>query len=271
MHWKPKSDLYPPYLRSRIRRGRGVGQGTSYRPWLRVREVPSRGTGSVVYGISVRRPHHLLSELEATYFFLLERRSRTVDIREQWPILDIDSTLRLCANQGVRHAYRGPYPEPFTIDFVIKERDEDGNTIHRAASIKTPEDAKDPQIQQRLAVEHAWCQEHDVAWTLVDTSAFDKTLLSNLRFLRSWFRHRHKPAPDRAARFADLFLSDYREDTALSELVERTRKRLRISDALALDLFRYCGWTNLIPVALTTQISLNRALALSIGPRHARI
>lgn len=84
----------------------------------------------------MQRPHHMLSELETTYFFLLERKASVVDIREQWPILHIDRTLELCAEQGASHKFRGAYPEPFTIDFVVTE-EVDGKIFHRAASIKT--------------------------------------------------------------------------------------------------------------------------------------
>src|SRR5579859_517756 len=153
MHWKPKPELYPPYLRRRIARGRGVREGTSYVPWLKVRDVPSKGTSSVVSGIVVDRTHHLLSALEATYFYLIERRPQTVDILEQWPILDIDGTLKLTQLRGVRHPFKGPYPEPFTIDLLIAERTATG-LHYRAASIKSPEDANDSDVRRRLAVEH---------------------------------------------------------------------------------------------------------------------
>lgn len=187
MHWKSDPSLYPPFLQSRIRRGRGIGIEADYIPWYKAREVPSRGTSSVVSSIKSQRPIHLLSELEATYYFLLERQSIVIDIREQWPILDIDRTLELALELGVKHPYRKTFIEPFTIDFLITELGENG-VSYRAASIKTKEDAADPAIRRRLAVEHQWCAERHVPWFLVDTTNFDKQLLSNLRFMRSWYR-----------------------------------------------------------------------------------
>jgi len=92
--------------------------------------VPSRGTSLVSRGVFSGRSHHLLSELEAIYFYLLERRAGTAEIREQWPILDMDRTLELCARFGVRPRMRNGYPEPFTIDFLVTER-VDGRLTHR--------------------------------------------------------------------------------------------------------------------------------------------
>ncbi len=83
MEWTRDPKLYPPYLRPRIRQGRGVGYGLGYKRWLNIRDVSSQGTSSSVRGIRVARPYHMLSELETIYFFLTERQSSVVDIREQ--------------------------------------------------------------------------------------------------------------------------------------------------------------------------------------------
>lgn len=261
MYWKPDPLLYPPYLRSRIRRGRGVGEGLSYKPWLKIRDVPSKGTSSNPPGIIVSRPHHLLSELEAEYFFLTERKPTVVDIREQWPILDLDRTLELCAKFGVRHNYRGAFPEPFTIDFLITHSI-DGKLHYSAKSIKTPEDAANPEIRLRLQVEYEWCLERGIPWTLIDTSQFSKELLSNLRFMRVWFQNHYKPDSDGATLFAKQFNASYRTNVRLDELIHLTAKHLRLSDDIAGDTFRYCAWSSRIDVSLKHPLALNRPLIL---------
>lgn len=261
MKWDPAPDLYAPYLRTRIRKGRGVGEGAQYVPWLRVRDVPSRGTSSAVTGILVPRPFHLLSELETTYFFLCEREHNTVDVREQWPILDIDETLRLAKQLGVRHPYRRGYPEPVTIDFVITSTTVDG-VWYRAAAIKSKDDARNAAVRQRLAVQYLWCRARGIPWTLVDTTLFNKLLLDNLRFVRSWFRHRYEPEPTSVERFTTLFLRTFRTNTPLEALVASVGQSLRISDSTALDTFRYCAWSKRIPISLTRPIALNRPLTL---------
>jgi len=261
MEWTPAPQLYPPYLRARIRRGRGVGSGKSYVPWLRVRDVPSRGTSSVLLGVVIPRSFHFLSELETTYFFLVERRPDTVDVQEQWPILDIEGTLTLASQLGVRHPKRRGYPEPFTIDLLITSRI-DGQLRYRAASIKTKEDAQNPAVKQRLAVEYLWCKSKGIPWTLVDTSSFTKVTLDNLRFARSWFRQRFEPEPACVHDFARVFLQSYRTNVPLLDLIGNAAKALRLPEATAQDLFRYCAWTDEIPITLSQPLALNRPLVL---------
>lgn len=268
MHWKPDPLLYPPYLRARIRRRRGIESGASYVPWLKVRDVPSRGTSVITRGVLSGRSHHLLSELEAIYFLLIERRPSTVDIREQWPILDIDRTLELCSKFGVRHTLKKGYPEPFTLDFLITER-VDGEIKYRAASIKSPEDAQKPQVRVRLAVEHAWCKERGIPWTLVDTSQFDKTMLENLRFMRAWFRHRYVSNPSLEERFAAQFNAAYEPNQRLNELLAVLAKKLRQPLTVTKDMFRHCAWANRLQPSLLHPLSLNTPLVLQRSPAHA--
>lgn len=261
MLWNPDPEMYPKFLQPRASKGRGMGAGASYRPWLMTHDVPSRGTSSRLMGVRIPRLHHFLSELETMYFLLLERQSAVVDIREQFPILHITETLDLCSARGIRHGYKDGYPEPFTIDFLITER-VNGDEVIRAASIKSAEDATDPKIMARLAIEFLWCQSHDIHWSLVDTSKFTKTLLENLRFIRGWFQADYQPDAKIEARFIQAFQHAYRPNAVLMEILKSVSYRLRISDFEAQNIFRYCAWSKAIDVDVEKSISLNRPLAL---------
>jgi hypothetical protein len=265
MLWSPDLALYMPHLRAKMRRGRGMGEGKDYLPWLKVRDVPSKGTCGTYSGIRVRRTCHLLSELEQIYFLLVERKSSTLDHQEQFPILDVESTLKICTEVGVKHPSRGLNLEPLTIDFLITELTEQGIKV-RAASIKTPEDAKNPQIRKGLLVQKLWCEKAGIPWTLVDTSGFNRTLLSNLRFIRSWHRHRFVPQVDEVERFTSQFMQEYQRNVPLKLLIARAAEVLHISTDLATDIFRYCTWSGSIPTSITHEIALNKPLILK--PSH---
>lgn len=262
MHWKPDYQLYPPYLKTRIQRGRGVSKGLEYKPWLKIRDVPSQGTSSSVSGIIIPRPYNLLSELETTYFYLVERNNSTVDIQEQWPILDIDRTLELCAENGVRHTFRNFNPEPFTIDFLITSKNKQNELAVRAASIKTPDDANNPAVRQRLLIEYLWCKERDIPWTLIDTTSFNKTMLENLRFFRTWHRHRYIPDSEIESLYLKQFHFTYSKNIVLNDINKEISKKLRINVDLGLDTFRYCAWANLIEISLKHSTALNKPVVL---------
>lgn len=72
--------------------GRGQGQGADYKPWLTVRDVPSRGRSHRSLGMTTGRAHHFLSDIELRSFLLFDWVQDVVDIREQFP-LDSDVAL----------------------------------------------------------------------------------------------------------------------------------------------------------------------------------
>ena len=259
MDWPHDPSLYPPYLQSAIRKGIGLGEGAAYQSWIKTSNFPSRGTCSNFVGIRIRRPFHFLSSKEATNFLLEERNPENLDIQEQVPIFDIQSTMRLCARFGVDHIYRGRFPSPFTIDFVLTRR-RGSKKVALARSIKTPKDLLKPKTAERLNIEYQWCSEVDIDWAVVDTSEFTPELLSSLRFIRQWFVDRYEPNEAIAVRFADAFQHGFEFGTPLDELIRKTASRTRLKDGVS--LFKYCAWANLIRVDLHRPISLDVSIIL---------
>lgn len=264
MEWNPNPSAYPAYLRSRVTRGFGIGVGAQYQPWLRVRDVPSRGTSAIVAGIRVARRHHLLSTQEAIYFYLIERKPSVIDSREQFPILDIPKTLQIAAERGLRHPYDGAFPRPLTIDFLLTIKSSAG-IEYQAKSIKTPEDAADPAVRAQLSLEKQWCETQGIHWALIDTLEFTDDVLRTLRFIRGWFRHRYEPSADRADRFAEAFLRRYERNVPLKQLVKSVASGLRTPFETAQNHFRFCCWSDRVPVDLRTLVALDEPLVLKAG------
>jgi hypothetical protein len=86
---------YPRFNAATIKKwiaeGRGQGHGKNYAPWLRARDVPSNGYVNRILGWKTTRRHEFLSNLEASYFYLLEWSPFVSDVREQFP-LNLDET-----------------------------------------------------------------------------------------------------------------------------------------------------------------------------------
>lgn len=263
MEWNKDISRYPAYLGAKLRSGRGLGRGSDYLPWYTTKEVPSRGTSDNPTSIRNKRRYELLSDLETLYFFLLERKPDVIDVREQYPILDIAGTSRICSDLGLPVKRRQHNPEPFTIDFLVTEHTGTG-IKERAASIKPAADLLDEDTRLKLEVEHRWCNERGLTWEVIDFSSLEEPslTLSALRFIRQWHAHRHDADNDINPVFRDHFLDQYERNVPLAELLRRTAKRLRIKQTLAEDAFRYEAWVGEIAVSLNHEIALNRPLVL---------
>lgn len=81
---------------------RGGGAGADYKPWLTVQNVPSLGRSHRPLGMTTRRVHHLLSDLEYRAFLDADYDPAVVDIREQFP-LDREETRRIASRLDLQH------------------------------------------------------------------------------------------------------------------------------------------------------------------------
>ena len=267
MIWSPNPDLYPRYLRPRILRGLGLGEKLEYKAWLKIREVGSKGFCGAVRGILIERPYELFSNGETIFFYLTERRPNVIDIRENWPILDLARTVEICSQLGVRHVHKGLYPWPFTIDALITEQTANG-IQYVAASIKTAEDARDPDVRKRLTVEYLWCKENGIDWILIDTSGFTDSLHSTLRFMRRWYQNRYEPAEPKIAAFLAQFGHVYQRNVLLKELLETLSAHTKGDPCEVENLFTYCAWKGLVPISLKHPLRLDRPVVLTGVPAN---
>lgn len=78
-----------------VNEGRGQGVGKEYKPWLTIQDFPSMGRVSRILGWKSGRIHHLFSDLQARYFYMLEWEDTVTDIREHFPYW----TLRILYNK----------------------------------------------------------------------------------------------------------------------------------------------------------------------------
>lgn len=262
MDWNADPAVYPPHLRSRIRRGFGIGVGDRYQSWRQIRRSGIRGTASYVRGVKIDRIFQLLSEKETTYFYLTERQPAVVDIREHWPILELDRTVELSQAFGINHPMHDDMPEPFTLDFLITEQNETGIT-YRASCLSPVSDSPTARSERLLQLQYRWCQENGIAWYRVETTQFDRVILHNLRYIRSWFRHQYCVDEVAADAYATTFLAAYQRNVPLHKLLAIAARHMHQSETVALDTFLYCAWSDRIPIALTRRLAINAPIVLS--------
>lgn len=98
-----KTSFTPEMLKKRLSQGCGQVCGENYKPWLTVRDVPSRGLSSRILGWKTNRIHHFLAKEESSYFYTLDWSIIVIDIREQYPLLPQNSTLEIAYRLGIPH------------------------------------------------------------------------------------------------------------------------------------------------------------------------
>lgn len=108
---------------TRFKRGRGEGTLENYDPWIWVTDFSSSGLKRRVWGVKIKRVHHLLSLLETRVYFILEANPEVLEVREQHALLPLSETIEIAAANNIRHPMFKGKPIVMTTDFLVIKRD----------------------------------------------------------------------------------------------------------------------------------------------------
>ena len=160
-----------------IKEGRGQGTASNYKPWLTVRDVASEGRSHRVFGHITQRTHHLLSDLELATFLLLQWRSTTTDIREQFP-LDREVTRELSERLGLEHPNHQGVDQYMSSDFVVDSLEKDKPRF--AIQVKSSEAYSNPRTIEKLEIERAYWREKEVPFFWVTENQIPPVVFENI-------------------------------------------------------------------------------------------
>ncbi|MXR70315.1 heteromeric transposase endonuclease subunit TnsA [Shewanella sp. JBTF-M18] len=167
----------------------GIGQGSEYKPWLRVQDVKSKGTRSLIYGRKSQRHHHMMSSIESEHFYLAEFLNSVIDIREQFPLFPLNFTQKVSKILGVEHPKHPKTKEPIimTTDQLLTIDSPQG-VIYHAISIKPEDDLGDLRVLQKIDIERVCWELLGVKFSYFTGNELTRVQSSNLHWATSPFR-----------------------------------------------------------------------------------
>ena len=198
---------YRTYLRF-LRNGRGRGDLGNYKPWITTHDFPSKGKVTRILGKKTNRIHHLMSQLEKTYFLILDNDPLVEDIKEQFP-LPLGMTQLIAARMGIKHPCVNGFSYVMTTDFMVKR---DG--IWQAIQIKTSEEAEKDRVKEKFAIEKAYYKMAGVDWKLLTEKDLPPVVAGNYFWLNAGESlERLVPSYEKRVRMKQAFLELYRDYT----------------------------------------------------------
>lgn len=198
--------------------GRGLGLGADYRAWLTAREVPSRGYTYRIKGNITGRSHVLFSTFERDLFVWIESLGKATDIREQFPLLPLSSTLEIAEGLRIKHPResRTDRYKVFTTDLVVFERDGSKVPRVRAIAFKPSSEINKPRTIEKDRVEDVWWSAHGLTCErLTEKDLPPFATMQSLLYVHPYFHAQRTGIPPQ--RLAQL------EETLL-QLVSRMRE-----------------------------------------------
>lgn len=128
------------------------------------------------------RIHHLLSNQELWYFYLLDWSEKTMDIREQFPLLELEEAIKIADSLGIRYPYdrKSGFPYVLTSDFLITTGQ---GTVAR--SVKLAKDLDNPRVCEKLEIERQYWKRKGIEWRLVTENQISRAKARNIEWLFS--------------------------------------------------------------------------------------
>lgn len=167
-----------------VKEGRGKGRGRNYKPWITIQDFPSVGRASRSPGWKSDRIHHLMSDWESRLFYLFEWSKEVQDIREQYPLLDLDLVMEIAKEMGIEYPVNRKSNTPYvlTSDFMLTVK-QGKKSVQIARTFKVTKDLDKKRTIEKLELERRYWQKHDIDWAIVTEQEISKIFASNIQWI----------------------------------------------------------------------------------------
>jgi hypothetical protein len=188
----------------KIKEGRGKGEGKHYKPWFYTHEVTSLGLSHNPYSHKLDRELHLLSEGELKFFYVAEYSHFVVDIKEQYPLLPREETVRLAQKNNIPHPVDPKTKEPIvvTTDFLLTlERDgfidfhprsfKYSTPLRQDRSLASSNTLEDLHVLEKLEIERLYWEEKNLSWRIITELDIPEPVYRNIKQFYSHYDFQH--------------------------------------------------------------------------------
>ncbi|EKO3659581.1 heteromeric transposase endonuclease subunit TnsA [Vibrio metschnikovii] len=181
-HPREITNLLEPAILKRLQKEKlGQGVGKHYKPFLTVRDVPSKGRVHRRPALTHNRIVHLLSDLELAAFLIFDWQHSVIDIREQFP-LNPEATISIAKRLGIKHpAYQGVI-QVMTTDLLV-DFNSDEQHLSKAISVKYAQDLEDERTIEKLELERRFWEGEGIEWFIFTEHEVPVHFVKNIRWL----------------------------------------------------------------------------------------
>jgi len=259
-----------------LKEGRGQGEGKDYKPWLTIQDFPSKGRCHRIFGWKTGRIHHLFTDSEARFFYLLEWEDSVIDIREHFPLLDYEDWVQ--DREDLRFDLftdkKSGIPYVISTSFLITVKTQDGNVRYLARSIKAASELEKKISLERLEIERRYWEAREIDWGIVTNKDIPVTRAKNIEWIHS-ARYAYADAGLSEGDLAELVEAFLLRLSQSSESIRKTAlvfdKDYVLAPGTGMFLFRHLLAVKRIKVNMDEPIDLNRlAYSVDIADATAR-
>lgn len=222
-----------------VQTGRGQGEKNGYLPWIKVQDFSSHGMISRVHSYKTNRVHHFLSRNELYYFYILEWSDKVVDIREQYPLLNVELAMDIAREAGIKYPRDAisKFPYILTCDFMITT--EKGL---KARTIKNVKELSNDRTLEKLEIERRYWEYIGIDWRIVTEEEISMPKAREIEWL---YTAAKLPEHLNKKEYTDAILKAVKEGVVFDAL-KTVEENFCLCNGSGLLILKYLIWNKVI-------------------------
>lgn len=256
-----KTNFNEEKLNKYIQEGRGQGEGGNYKPWKNIRDFPSMGRCSRILGWKTNRVHHLISDIQTRFFYLMDWEDDVIDIRESYPLLDLNEVIE--EENDLRFDLfkdkESATPYILTTSFLITIK-ENGKNRYVARSIKAISELEKKITIEKYEIEKRYWLKKQINWGIVTQKEIPVLKAKNIEWVHSALYSVEErglseiEVNDMSIILIESFLNS---NITIRRIISKLDKDYNLQDGTSLFLFKYLIATKRIKVDMNKEININ--------------
>jgi len=196
---------------------------------------------------------HLLSDLELSFFLVAEYSPVVSDIREQFPLLDIDETIAIAEQHGIKHPIdpKSREPKVITTDFLLTfvdgyEQPFQAIAVKSSQSKDNKQSASNNSLTgkrtlEKLEIERLFWEKHDTPWKIITEKDISDAEFRNLKNYHGNYVLRDEVPNHKLEEIKIWLETQIRSDKkALREITTECDQRFELEHGVGLHIVWHC-------------------------------
>jgi hypothetical protein len=240
--------------------GRGTGNKETYRPWLQISDLASRGRSIRRFSRKENRVIHLFTDQQLYYALLLEWDLSVLSFKEQYPLLDTDAIIDQLDERLLKRlkGSGSDIPHVMLTTFLITAIDEQGKEYQYARTIKDAAELEKNQTIERLELQRRYWHSRNIDFGIITPRDIPFQLSKNIEWVLSSLDVEDygltELEMDQYANHFLRFLSI--KDDSINSLISVFEKEMQIDTGTGLLVFRYLIAKRRVHINLNIELNL---------------
>jgi len=240
--------------------GRGKGEKETYRPWLMVNDISSRGRSIRFFSKKEKRVIHLFTDMQLFMALLLEWDESVLSYKEQYPLLDTETIIDTLDEPLLKRLKGKDSEIPYVMltTFLVTAVNDNGQEYQYARTLKDELELDKKATIERLEIQRRWWKSHNVDFGIITPNEIPVQRSKNIQWVLSSLNiDDYGMNESEMKRYAKQLLRLIQNDLGIiSSVLTAFDAYNRLEVGTGLLVFRYLIAKRYITINMDTEIDL---------------